>query len=109
MSLLDQAMKDCNMYKQVRRPDGYGGYTRCRQPQLVCDLIRKGTEEALKQDLSKAMCELPKHFELQISYKEHRDAARYVNYPGFEMLDSHTIRMETDDYYELLRCVPFVF
>lgn len=27
MSLLDQAMKDCNMYKQVRRPDGYGGYT----------------------------------------------------------------------------------
>lgn len=27
MSLLEQAMKDCNMYKQVRRPDGYGGYT----------------------------------------------------------------------------------
>lgn len=27
MSLLDQAMTDCNMYKQVRRPDGYGGYT----------------------------------------------------------------------------------
>ena len=27
MSLLDQAMTDCNMYRQVRRPDGYGGYT----------------------------------------------------------------------------------
>ena len=27
MSLLEQAMTDCNMYKQVRRPDGYGGYT----------------------------------------------------------------------------------
>lgn len=27
MSLLDQAMTDCNMYKQVRRPDGYGGYS----------------------------------------------------------------------------------
>ena len=27
MSLLDQAMTDCNMYKTVRRPDGYGGYT----------------------------------------------------------------------------------
>lgn len=26
MSLLDQAMTDCNMYVQVRRPDGYGGY-----------------------------------------------------------------------------------
>ncbi|MBR0051040.1 MAG: M55 family metallopeptidase, partial [Firmicutes bacterium] len=97
------------MLKTVWAKDGYGGYTRCRQPQLVCDLIRQGTEEALKQDLSKAMCELPKHFDLQISYKEHRDAARYVNYPGFEMVDSHTIRMQTDDYYEFLRCVPFVF
>ena len=27
MSLLSEAMTDCNMYKQVRRPDGYGGYT----------------------------------------------------------------------------------
>lgn len=27
MSLLNEAMTDCNMYKQVRRPDGYGGYT----------------------------------------------------------------------------------
>ena len=27
MSLLDAAMTDCNMYKQVRKPDGYGGYT----------------------------------------------------------------------------------
>ena len=26
MSLLSEAMTDCNMYKQVRRPDGYGGY-----------------------------------------------------------------------------------
>lgn len=97
------------MLKTVWAKDGYGGYTRCRQPQLVCDLIRAGVEESLKQDLSKAMCELPKHFDLQISYKEHRDAARYVNYPGFEMVDSHTIRMQTDDYYEFLRCVPFVF
>ena len=27
MSLLEQAKTDCNMYRQVRRPDGYGGYT----------------------------------------------------------------------------------
>ena len=33
------------MLKTVWAKDGYGGYTRCRQPQLVCDLIRKGTEE----------------------------------------------------------------
>ena len=26
MSLLDQAMTDCNMYRQTLTPDGYGGY-----------------------------------------------------------------------------------
>ncbi len=27
MSLLDEAMTDCVMYRQVRQSDGYGGYT----------------------------------------------------------------------------------
>ncbi len=107
--LTEDSMHLHPMLKTVWAKDGFGGYTRSRQPQLVCDLIRAGAEEALKQDLSKAMCTMPRHFELQLSYKEHKNAARYSNYPGFELLDSHTIRMETDDYYELLRCVPFVF
>ncbi len=107
--LTEDSMHLHPMLKTVWAKDGFGGYTRSRQPQLVCDLIQAGAEEALKQDLSKAMCTMPRHFELQLSYKEHKNAARYSNYPGFELLDSHTIRMETDDYYELLRCVPFVF
>ncbi len=107
--LTEDSMHLHPMLKTVWAKDGFGGYTRCRQPQLVCDLIRKESEAALRQDLSKAMCTMPGHFELQLSYKEHKSAARNCNYPGFELVDSHTIRMETDDYYELLRCVPFVF
>lgn len=97
------------LLRTVWARDGFGGYTRCRQPKLVCDLIRAETEAALRQDLSKAMCRLPEHFELELHYKEHKDAVRNSYYPGFELCGSNSIKMQTDDYYELLRCVPFVF
>ena len=107
--LTEDSMHLHPMLRTVWAKDGYGGYTRCRHPQLVCELIRKESEVALRQDLSKAKCELPNHFDLRISYKEHRNAVRYSFYPGFELLDSHTTHMETDNFFELLRCVPFVF
>ena len=88
--------------------DGFGGFTRCKQPEYACDLIREGAEAALRQDLSHALCKLPEAFVFDVSYKEHTDAARYSNYPGFILLDSHTIRMETKNYEDVLRCIPFV-
>lgn len=94
--------------KTVAVKDGYGGFTRCKQTDYACDLIREGAEQALKQDLTNALCKLPDHFVFEISYKEHTDAARYANYPGFELINSHTIRMETDNYMNILRCIPFV-
>lgn len=94
--------------KTVAVKDGFGGYTRCRQPDYACDLIREGAEAALKQDLTHALCTLPKHFIFEISYKEHPQAARCANFPGFEQISSHTIRMETDNYMDVLRCIPFV-
>ena len=94
--------------KTVAVKDGYGGFTRCKQPDYACDLIREGAEAALKQDLSKALCTLPSHFVFEVSYKEHTQAARCANYPGFTQVNAHTIRMETDHYLDVLRCIPFV-
>lgn len=94
--------------KTVAVKDGYGGFTRCKQPDYACDLIREGAEQALKQDLTNALCKLPEHFVFEISYKEHSRAARCANFPGFTQIDAHTIRMETDSYMDVLRCIPFV-
>ena len=42
------------------------------------------------------------------SEEEHTNAARNAYYPGFTMVDSYTIRMETDNLWDVLRCIPFV-
>ena len=94
--------------KTVAVKDGYGGFTRCKQPDYACDLLRDGAEAALRQDLTDAMCKLPEHFVFEVSYKEHTDAARYANYPGFTLVNTYTIRMETDNYEDVLRSIPFV-
>lgn len=108
--MLTEDSKDLHpCLKTVAVKDGYGGFTRCKQPDYACDLIREGAEEALRQDLSNALCKLPEHFVLEVSYKEHTHAAKYANYPGFTLMDAHTIRMETDHYENVLRCIPFVF
>ncbi|MBQ1704885.1 MAG: M55 family metallopeptidase [Clostridia bacterium] len=87
--------------------DGLGGCTKSINPNLACRMIREMAEKALSQDLTHAGITLPKHFVFEVSYKEHRDAVRRSFYPGFTLLDDHTIRMETDDFMDVLRAVQF--
>ncbi|MBQ1704886.1 MAG: M55 family metallopeptidase [Clostridia bacterium] len=95
--------------KTVAVKDGLGGMIRCLHPKVACDRIRAAAEEALRQDLSDALCKLPKHFVLELSYKEHRDAVRYSWFPGFKLVGDRTIRLETDNYLDVLGCVSYVF
>lgn len=88
---------------------GMGGAIQCIHPALACKKIRAAAQAGLEQDLKNALCTVPEHFVLELSYKEHRDAVRRSYFPGFSLVDSHTIRMETDDLMDVLRCVPFIF
>ena len=87
--------------------DGFGGATKCLQPNLACKKIREMSEKALKQDLSHAGITLPEEFTFEVSYKEHKNAVSKSFYPGFQLVDSHTIRMVTKNYTDILRAVLF--
>lgn len=94
--------------KTVAVKDGFGGMTCCLQPQVACDKIRETAEQALKQDLSDAMCKLPEEFTFEVCYKEVKQAVAMSYFPGFELVDDNTIRMKTRDYWEVLRAVVYV-
>lgn len=96
------------MLYTVAVKDGFGGATRCINPALACRTIREMTEKALKQDLSKAGIQLPEHFTFEVSYKEHKLAVRRSFYPGFQLVGDRTIRMETDDFMDVLRAGQFI-
>ena len=37
-------------------------------------------------------------------YKEHKVAAKMSAYPGCKLVDDLTVRFESDDFMEVLRC-----
>ena len=94
--------------KTVWVKDGLGGMTRCKSPARVEKEIRLASEQALRQDLSHACCTLPEHFDLSITYKEHKYAVRNACYPGFRQVTDDTITMQTDRLMDILTAVKFV-
>lgn len=88
--------------------DGYGGLTIAMSPRGAEASIRQESEKALRQEYRGALCKLPGHYCLEICYKEFRQAIKYSYYPGFTLVDENTIRMETDDFMQMMTCFNFV-
>lgn len=87
---------------------GYGGSTTSIQPQLAQERIKEGAKRALSKDLKNAMYKVPDSFVLEICYKEQVKATKVSFFPGFVKIDDNTVRMETNDFYEVLRAVTWV-
>jgi D-amino peptidase len=88
--------------------DGTGNSTVSIHPLLAVNQIREGAKKALGGDPSQCMIELPEHFAVAISYKDHAKAYHSSFYPGASLKEPHTIEFGSDDYFEVLRLLAFV-
>ncbi len=106
-ALCQAAVKQHPKVTTVPVKDAFGGTTINYAPALTLAQIRERSETALKGDLKAAKIELPKHFEVEITYKEHVLATRKSFYPGVEKINANTLKFSTDDYFEVLRLFAF--
>lgn len=88
--------------------EGKGGSTKSISPSLACKKIAEAAEQALKQDLSNALPQIPKRFTMEITYKDHTMATKMSYYPGFKKSGDNSIIMDTDNFIDLLRATNFV-
>lgn len=79
-----------------------------RHPEVVCEGIKTKVEQALRQDVSKCLLELPEFFKVELVFKDHVDAFRNSFYPGMIKVSENTILFESDDYYDVLRMFIYV-
>ena len=86
---------------------GVGDTTVSIHPAVAVERIRTGVEEALKADVSPCLVPLPEHLTLEVSYRKHSDAYRAGFFPGAHQTGPHTVRLETDDYFHVLRFLQF--
>lgn len=107
--LVCETAKELNKnIKTVAVNEGMGNASISINPNLALKLIKKAASEALKDDLSKYMIELPKNFKIEVRFREHWRANKGSYYPGAKRVDPKTISYENSDYFEILRFMHFV-
>ena len=88
--------------------EGVGSATINVSPQKTLKETKKLVEYAMKTDRQQLQIELPKHFKVEIIYKDHMKAYRNSFYPGATFKSHNTVEFETSDYFEVLRVLQFL-
>jgi D-amino peptidase len=87
---------------------GEGASQHSLHPDEAIEGIRSGVQRALENSKGAAPLAVPGRFELEVRYKDHTLAYARSFYPGAERSDPHTIRLASDDYFEVLRALLFL-
>ena len=87
---------------------GIGASTISMHPAKAREAIRAGVGRALAGDTGKLLCPLPKYFQVEVRFKDARDAYQQSFYPGAHLESPTSIVFESDDWFEVLRLFQFV-
>ncbi|UCE67613.1 MAG: M55 family metallopeptidase [Candidatus Zixiibacteriota bacterium] len=77
-------------------------------PNLAVKKIKETAKQAVSGDPGKCKLPLPKIFQVEILYKDNRLAYKTSFYPGARLEGTHTIKLECDDYFDVLRFLTFM-
>ena len=86
---------------------GIGPSTISIAPVEARRLIKEGVRKALTADRSSCLLTLAEHFVVEVSYREPTSAYGAGFYPGAHQVGPHTIRFETEAYFEVMRLLKF--
>lgn len=111
-ALCESARQLCPNLHTVAVIKGMGASTLCKHPETALDEIKTEAKLALtnlkQSGPDKFLIPLPEAFELIIKFKHHTMAHKLSFYPGAERLDPKTLKIQTTDYYEILRFMHFI-
>jgi D-amino peptidase len=106
--MLCDLAKDFNpSIETVAVKEGDGGATVSINPDYACELIKEGVKMGLKH-LSSCMLKLPEKFEVEIGYKDHKDAKKASYFPGVVQTGPHTVSYTAYDVKEFARTRMFI-
>lgn len=87
--------------------EGIGRASLSIHPDEAVDQIRAAAAEAMTLDSAACVFPLPEHFVAEICFREHASARNARLYPGVVQTDARTVKLESDDYTEVLRFFYF--
>ncbi len=88
--------------------EAFGPSTVSLAPVRAQRLIREGVQAALAGDRAACRLALPERFVLEVKFANPVQAYKSSWYPGARHLGNQTVRLETTDYFEVLRALRFI-
>lgn len=106
---LTKLVKEANCYiETVASKKGMHGATVSKHPSVTQKEIYEGVQVALKKCTKDNVVELPKHFDVEIQYKNHLDAFRSSFFPGCKLSGTDRVIFSSDNYYDVLVMFKFI-
>lgn len=105
--LCDKAKEFNSGIETLAVKEGLGGATVSINPELACEFIKEGVINGLKH-IEKCKIEIPEKFEVEINYKEHKEAKHASFYPGVAQIDSHTVKYTAGSVKEFATTRMFI-
>ncbi|ONI47260.1 amino acid amidase [Candidatus Epulonipiscium fishelsonii] len=87
--------------------EGFGGAVISIHPKLACQYIKNAVTKGIEK-IGTYEFKTENMYELEISFKNHKDAYKYSFFPNVEQIGSHEVKLQTNDYFEILRFLVFV-
>jgi len=88
--------------------EGWGSQTMNYSTAQTLKDIRELAKKALNQDLKQALVTLPKSFEAQIYFVEHKQAEKASYFPGVTKVSDNVVKFSSVDFYEILRTTNWI-
>lgn len=96
----------------VATKHGVGGCAWNMAPKTVIRNLKEAVTEALSGDLQSRLhacrMELPEWFTYEVNFKDLKKAYQMSFYPGMEAVDERTIRLESDEWMDIVTAHSFV-
>jgi D-amino peptidase len=107
-SLCDEAVQAEPGIVTVTTHTGVGASTFGRHPADSIEQIKEGVGRALTDLPDAALQPMPKPYTLEIRYRIPLDAYAASFYPGAVLMSDDTVRVETGEWFEVLRALQFL-
>ncbi|OON90990.1 MAG: amino acid amidase [Candidatus Epulonipiscium fishelsonii] len=87
--------------------EGFGGAVISINPKLTCQYIKNAVIKGIEK-IGTYEFKTENMYELEISFKNHKDAYKYSFFPNVEQIGSHEVKLQTNNYFEILRFLVFI-
>ncbi len=87
--------------------EGFSGAMISSHPHTTHNVIKQAVKKGI-QKIGTYSFNVPSNYKMEVTFLEHKDAYKYSFYPGAKQINSHTVAIESTNYFDILTFLVFI-